>query len=906
VPKACRFERLAAMTSFLIAIFISLGALASALIVRAIRRRRPPPIILRVGTAIIPDAREVADAKILRVPGLNAAAPIERAANGSGTHPRAKPFRDPVTGVSRGAGNEQEGETPQGNYARGTQHSESESESNNTHGARAEILLPPLIIDLPPSPVPPGIAIEAPPEAEAKAQEAETANSLLLVGAPPPEPSGPIDEAPIATIPKRAEPGRLIGSYETAVQEPAVESQVLAGFAIADPASPDVASASSGNAGAIIHESNVASAALAPHPMALKSPADAVATEAGSVSQHEPPHGGFVDERAKDRQNNLAASQGPARHAGGAPEVLPSGQAPYEHQAKAPNFDLLAARDSSGGPEINLEQVALPSEPAASSLPEGAHSPSAKHDRASKAASTAAKSAAVAPPAMTTCDSDAETVNRVRETPEHDRSEKSAEPLAISADSSLDMPLQPEPNPLPRQYRAQARGLSYPANPPSARTQMPGKRSLQIFIRIIFEHGDFCRISFLARRPAGYPAAIAVCGDAAPPELAALQGRWYQDCFVHDPGNVLRTGINWSATAPNGKAIAWALSGREIYVLAKHGELHGLVSVPRLEIGESHLILCTAQIEKEVREALALAGCGEPESCGADQGIPAGWICFRKAVPRLAVSPANDGNILDVLRPSAEAKIVFSDGIRIGRQAWLIGHPPRIECHGAPADAVVIDGMAARAEAGGGWISAGWDAAGEHWVSCSNRQRRYTIREGAEEWAPWDAYRFALSSTLSEKQAALPAICGSVIRSSHENLPQIPAVVVDAKNPLLLGPKPGDIYMCRVRTDIQSIHAIGFPAFSPVWALPAKPSQSRSQSAKAMRIGTAAPVRDAGHDGKSRFRGAALRTDAQMLEWCSAILAVCQKRLPCEPNDAFSAGLWNEYRELARLLWRQR
>jgi len=510
------------------------------------------------------------------------------------------------------------------------------------------------------------------------------------------------------------------------------------------------------------------------------------------------------------------------------------------------------------------------------------------------------------PPAMTACDSDVKPVNWVRETPEHDCSEKSAEPLAVSADSSLDVWLQPEPNLLPRQYRAQARGLSYPANPPSARTQMPGKRSLQIFIRIIFEHGDFCRVSFLARRPAGYPAAIAVHGDAAPPELAALQERWYQDCFADDPGNVLRTGINWSGTAPNGKAIAWALSGREIYVLAKHGELSGLVSVPRLEIGESHLILCTAQIEKEVREALALAGCEEPESCGADQGIPAGWICFRKVVPRLAVSPANDGDILDVLRPSAEVKIVFSDGIRIGRQAWLIGHPPRIECHGVPADAVVIDGMAATAEAGGGWISAGWDAAGEHWVSCSNSHRRYTIREGAEEWTGWDAYQFALSSTLSEKQAALPAICGSVIRSSHENLPQVPAVVVDARNPLLLGPKPGDIYMCRVRTDIQSTHAIGFPAFSPVWALPAKPSQSRSQSAKAMRIGIAPPVRDAGHDGKSRSRSAVLRTDAQMLEWCSAILAVCQKRLPCEPNDAFSAGLWNEYRELARLLWRQR
>jgi hypothetical protein len=892
------------MTSFLIAILISLGALASGLIVRAIKRRRPPPIILRVGTASIPAARQVADAKIPRVPSLNAAAPIERAANGSGTHPRAKPFRALVTGVSRGAGNKQEGESPQGRYARGTQHSAPESESNNTHGARAEILLPPLIIDLPPSPAQRGIAIEASPEAEAKGHEAETANSLLLMGAPPPEPSGPIDEAPITAIPKRAEP--VIGSSETAVQEPTAQSQVLAGFAIADPASPDVPSALSGNAGAIIHESNVAGAALAPQPTALKSSADAVATEAGSVSQHEPPHGGFVDERAKDWLDNLAASQGPARPAGGAPEVLPSDQAPYGHKAKAPNFDLLAPQESSGGPEINLEQAALPTEPAGSSLPEGAHPPSAKQDRANKAASTAVKSAAVAPPAMTACDSDVEAANRVRETPEHDCSEKSAEPLAVSADSSLDMPLQPEPNPLPRQYRAQTRGLSYPANSPSARTQMPGKRSLQIFIRIIFEHGDFCRISFLARRPAGYPAAIAVRGDAAPPELTALQERWYQDCFADDPGKFLRTGIHWSATAPNGKAIAWALSGREIYVLAKHGELHGLVSVPRLEIGESHLILCTAQIEKEVREALALAGCEEPDSCGADQGIPAGWICFRKAVPRLAVSPANDGNILDVLRPSAEAKIVFSDGIRIGRQAWLIGHPPRIECHGAPADAVVIDGTAATAEAGGGWISAGWGAAGEHWVSCSNRQRRYTIREGAEEWAPWDAYRFALSSTSSEKQAALPAICGSVIRSSHENLPQVPAVVVDAKNPLLLGPKPGDIYMCRVRTDIQSIHAIGFPAFSPVWALPAKPSQSRNQSAKAMRIGIAAPVRDAGRDGKSRSRGTALRTYAQMLEWCSAILAVCQKRLPCEPNDAFSAGLWNEYRELARLLWRQR
>src|SRR5436853_6387304 len=104
-------------------------------------------------------------------------------------------------------------------------------------------------------------------------------------------------------------------------------------------------------------------------------------------------------------------------------------------------------------------------------------------------------------------------------------------------------------------------------------------------------------------------------------------------------GHLLRQGIEWAGPLSVGQQARWSLSGREIYVLARHSELSGFVSTPRLTLGEEHVVLCVTERLSEVRAAIAQTDSPEPTLLNSDAGIPAGWGGLRGVVPRTPISP---------------------------------------------------------------------------------------------------------------------------------------------------------------------------------------------------------------------------------------------------------------------------
>jgi hypothetical protein len=124
---------------------------------------------------------------------------------------------------------------------------------------------------------------------------------------------------------------------------------------------------------------------------------------------------------------------------------------------------------------------------------------------------------------------------------------------------------------------------------------------MPIEVRLVFEKAGFCRVSLLPRRASGMPVEFAATGSGNPPELLALQDEWYQDVVLPDIERILKEGIEWAGALPDGRSARLSLSGRELYVLARHEELNGFVSTPRLILGEEHVVICLAERIPEVR-----------------------------------------------------------------------------------------------------------------------------------------------------------------------------------------------------------------------------------------------------------------------------------------------------------------
>lgn len=462
----------------------------------------------------------------------------------------------------------------------------------------------------------------------------------------------------------------------------------------------------------------------------------------------------------------------------------------------------------------------------------------------------------------------------------------------------------------PRQYRPSARAPAPRRDPVSPSPEREARdRAMPIEVRLVFEKAGFCRVSLLPRRAAGLPAELAVEGSGSPPDLQELQDEWYQDVMLPDVGRLLREGIEWVGALPGGGAVRLSLSGRGIFVLARHDELNGFVSAPRLVLGEEHVVLCVAERLPDVRAAIALTESPEPTELHSDSGIPDGWVGLRGVRPQKPVAPSSDGDIIDALRPLPDVEIALTGGIRIDRQTWLSGFPPTIELLGDTSTLgdVTIDGqMAARAPEGG-YVAPGWDSAGEHLVWCTSASRTYAIRSGAEVWEPWDAYAWSLGEPTASGTQSRPAICGALVRPPRVARSDSRPTVVAASNPILIGARPGEIEICTLRTDVRTGLCVGFPWFEPIWAIPADALHCDKRTARLRLIGPPVAVDPGDHESSMRGGGRAARRHALAWEshaWCEAILAASRKGLQTEPSQAEIADLWKSYKRYAKALRR--
>jgi hypothetical protein len=390
------------------------------------------------------------------------------------------------------------------------------------------------------------------------------------------------------------------------------------------------------------------------------------------------------------------------------------------------------------------------------------------------------------------------------------------------------------------------------------------------------------------------PAELSVVGPGDPPELVALQDDWYQDVLPSEIGLLLKDGIEWASTLTEGRTGRFALSGRSLYVLARHRDLSGFVSTPRLILGEEHVVLCLQDKLSDVRAAIAVTESPEPIVLNSDIGIPDGWIGLRGVIPHRPVAPSVDGDILDALRPLADVEIALTGGIRIDRQTWLSGFPPTIRVRGdtSSIDFVLIDGQKATLTAQGSYVATAWDAPGEHSAWCTSSSRTYVIRSGIEEWEPWDAYIWSLGelSGADDRAYLRGAICGALVLAPGVARPDSRATVVPASNPLLIGARPGEITVCTPRGDVHAGFCVGFPWFDPVWAIPANPLHCDKRTARVLLIGAPRPPAGPATD-RRRIR-----------RWSTAIVAAGLKGLMTEPAGAEIAQLWKAYRGRARAL----
>ena len=462
----------------------------------------------------------------------------------------------------------------------------------------------------------------------------------------------------------------------------------------------------------------------------------------------------------------------------------------------------------------------------------------------------------------------------------------------------------------PRQYRPTARAPA-PQRPPGSPSpeREARNRATPIELRLVFEKAGFCRVSLLPRRGMGMPAEFAVAGSDSPIELEALQDEWYQDVMLPDIGRLLRAGVEWVGAVPGGGVARLSLSGRDIFVLARHSELNGFVSAPRLVLGEEHVVLCVADRLPDVRAAIALTESPEPTELHSDSGIPDGWVGLRGVRPKKPVAPSSDGDIIDALRPLPDVVIALTGGIRIDRQTWLTGFPPTIKLLGdaTALGIVTIDGQEATQSSDGYYVAPGWDSAGEHTVWCMSAARTYAIRSGAEVWEPWDAYAWSLGEATASGTQSRPAICGALVRPPRAARTDSRPIVVAASNPILIGARPGEIEVCMPRSDVRAGLCVGFPWFEPIWAIPADALHCDKRAARVLLIGPPVTIDPGHHESRTHGGGGAARRRALARgshAWCEAILAAGRKGLQTEPSRVEIANLWKSYKRYAKALRR--
>ena len=422
--------------------------------------------------------------------------------------------------------------------------------------------------------------------------------------------------------------------------------------------------------------------------------------------------------------------------------------------------------------------------------------------------------------------------------------------------------------------------------------------SLPIQVRLRFNHDGFCDVSLIAKRSAGLPEDLTVSGSAGEVTLRAMQDEWYQDVVPDDISRLLRDGTVWTQEGANGQC-RWSLSGRTLYVLADRPDISGYVSQPCLELGRSHVVLCSEPVRSRVEEAILETGAQPATVLDESFGGPPGWVVLRDVVPNTPVAPSGEVDIFNALRPLPGIKIRFERGIRLKRGNWLDGYPPSIRVYGDPEHAaeVRIDDQVAACDADGTYRAPGWHTVGSHSVWCSGTSRSYSIVPFEVSWELWEAYAFPAARSDTGKLT----ICGPIVRAASAGPCGTGAsIAVPETNPVLLGPEPGQIAMAVRASSLRGAPRIASPCFRPIWALPRDPLHCDKETTRIVLVaGTDAPATPK-EPGVGQVTGAG----ANVGEWYRLILDANRKGMKTNPETESVRALWFSYKRLARRIWR--
>jgi hypothetical protein len=373
---------------------------------------------------------------------------------------------------------------------------------------------------------------------------------------------------------------------------------------------------------------------------------------------------------------------------------------------------------------------------------------------------------------------------------------------------------------------------------------------------------------------------------------------WSTDCYqpvamVEFPSS-LSDGLVWQAR-DGAQRWRWELTKREIYVLAAGEEfgLHGFVTRrkdQRLWLNTRHVVLAKESLRDQIHAALAEAGCAQTEVHDrTTPGVPSGWILFREVIPTRSVQMDDERGILNVLCPAHEIEPQFVGGIRLERNLWLAGFPPRIRFVGELGNdfVVLIDEQQAHVASDGAFEAPGWDAEGEHRLWFCDRAETYVIRTMKEEWESWHAHDFCTGA----------AICGaSTQRIDGGRWRQ---VRIPAANPLLVGARLGEIFTFQSRHDIRSETILAMVPFAPVWALPIDPVHADKRSARLVLLDSLEPMSADGYSNGNR------RVTAPVRLWVSVVNNAGRKQLALSVEGNEANGLWRRYLAVAKQLRRK-
>lgn len=444
----------------------------------------------------------------------------------------------------------------------------------------------------------------------------------------------------------------------------------------------------------------------------------------------------------------------------------------------------------------------------------------------------------------------------------------------------------------------------HPPVPPSgtARTTAPREKrapktsaaggDLKLRLQLVFgRDGTVKMLALIPEKCEGMPAEIHVVDTGADVRLVQLRDDSYEPVPLVNAGDVLRRGVAWSGSGA-ARDWRWTMSGREIYVLAPGDEsgFHGFVSIPRLRLNDHQLVLCTVELRDSVFAALENAGCtGVAMSEGNSGAVPSGWVLYRDVMPTKGVAMIEEQRILNVLCPTHDAEIHFVSGIRLERNKWLDGFPPRIRITGALYDdfKVLIDGQPALRGADDTYETPEWDAVGEHQVLFGDRTASYSLCQMLETWGYWPAHDFGTGAAMCG--AALH--CFDAVKSYSVRIP--------VRNPLILGRQPGEVFFSRVRNVVGCDTTIAVVPFEPVWALPADALHVDKRAARIVLLNPVAPTLSADY---LRLKGYPV---SSLLRWITAVNDARRKQLAVDPRTDEALDLWRQYRTLAKQMWRR-